>query len=88
VQQINRNIELMRYRRFGDELLLLELVNAISAAPTVVTESGTATLSKTVSQTVEELTGSLADLYEELRAYLLALGDDIQVKTLKHYVAG
>ncbi|MES9826620.1 MAG: DUF5655 domain-containing protein [Candidatus Thiodiazotropha endolucinida] len=87
VQQINRNIELMRYRRFGDELLLLELVNAISAAPTVITEGGTTTLTKTVSQTVEELTGSLADLYEELRAYLLALGDDVQVKTLKHYVA-
>jgi predicted transport protein len=28
VQQINRNIELMRYRYFGDDLLLLELVNA------------------------------------------------------------
>jgi len=28
VQQINRNIELMRYRFFGGELLLLELVNA------------------------------------------------------------
>jgi predicted alpha-1,6-mannanase (GH76 family) len=25
VQQINRNIELIRYRRFGDDLLLLEL---------------------------------------------------------------
>ncbi|WP_444889897.1 DUF5655 domain-containing protein [Microbulbifer sp. DLAB2-AA] len=31
VQQINRNIELMRYRYFGEELLLLELVNAQSA---------------------------------------------------------
>lgn len=31
VQQINRNIELIRYRRFGDELLLLELANATSA---------------------------------------------------------
>jgi predicted transport protein len=31
VQQINRNIELMRYRYFGDALLLLELVNAQSA---------------------------------------------------------
>ena len=34
VQQINRNIELIRYRRFGDELLLLELANAVTAAPT------------------------------------------------------
>ena len=32
VQQINRNIELMRYRRFGEELLLLELANASSAS--------------------------------------------------------
>lgn len=31
VQQINRNIELIRYRSFGDELLLLELANAGSA---------------------------------------------------------
>jgi len=31
VQQINRNIELMRYRYFGGDLLLLELVNAQSA---------------------------------------------------------
>jgi len=32
VQQMNRNIELVRYRRFGDELLLLELANATSAS--------------------------------------------------------
>ena len=87
VQQINRNIELMRYRRFGDELLLLELVNATSAAPTTATEGGTAVTYKSVSETLDELNGALADLYEELRAYLLALGDDIQEKTLKYYIA-
>lgn len=32
VQQINRNIELIRYRRFGMELLLLELANASNAS--------------------------------------------------------
>lgn len=32
MQQINRNIELMRYRYFGNDLLLLELVNAQSAS--------------------------------------------------------
>ena len=30
VQQIGRNIELIRYQRFGEGLLLLELVNAAS----------------------------------------------------------
>ena len=34
VQQINRNIELIRYRRFGDELLLLELANATNVTMT------------------------------------------------------
>ncbi|MBD8527829.1 DUF5655 domain-containing protein [Pseudomarimonas arenosa] len=32
VQQIDRNIELIRYRRFGEDLLLLELANAVSAS--------------------------------------------------------
>src|SRR6266571_5650394 len=31
VQQINRNIELIRYRRYGSELILFELVNATTA---------------------------------------------------------
>ena len=31
VQQINRNIELIRYLRFGEDLLLLEQVNAVTA---------------------------------------------------------
>ena len=32
VQQMNRNIELIRYRKFGDDLLLFELANASTAA--------------------------------------------------------
>ena len=31
VAQINRNIELIRYKLFGDDLLLFELVNGASA---------------------------------------------------------
>ncbi len=37
-QQINRNIELIRHRRYGDELLLLELVNATAGQDVVVEE--------------------------------------------------
>jgi hypothetical protein len=32
VQQMNRNIGLVRYQKYGDELLLLELVNAVRAS--------------------------------------------------------
>jgi predicted transport protein len=42
---------------------------------------------KTIAETLAELHGPLRDLYEELRASLVALGDDVQEKTLKYYVA-
>lgn len=89
VQQMNRSIELIRYRRFGEELLLLELVNATkveqSAEPEVRRPS--ANTYKTITEVLEETTGPLLDLYEELKATLEALGDEVQIKTLKYYVA-
>jgi predicted transport protein len=89
VKQMSRNIELIRYRRFGNELLLLELVNAtnIEVAPVPSGEVTSSDRYKTVSETLAELQGPLKDLYEELRAFLLALGDDVQEKTLKYYIA-
>jgi predicted transport protein len=90
VQQINRNIELIRYRRYDDELLLLELVNATMATVSIEEEvkPGKSKIQyKTVSDNLAQAKPDLRDLYEELRAYLLALGDDVQEKTLKFYIA-
>ncbi|MEX2376134.1 MAG: DUF5655 domain-containing protein [Dehalococcoidia bacterium] len=89
VGQINRNIELLRYRRFAENLLLLELVNATTATENSATTTKTASSAtyKTVSQTLEEVKGDLRDLYNQVYEELVALGDDVQVKTLKYYVA-
>lgn len=90
VQQMGRNIELIRHRRFGDGLLLFELVNAASANGNVPLVAHTATgvgPDKSMAETIGGLQGPLRDLYEELRSYLLALGDDVQEKVLKYYVA-
>ena len=90
VQQMNRNIELIRYRRFGEHLLMLELVNSIAAEADSHTRNtgGAPTLGqKTITDVLAGLEGSLLDLYQALRAYLAALGDDVQEKTLKYYVA-
>ena len=90
VQQMDRNIELIRYRRFGEELLLFELVNATTAQEVLVNGAGSGAqleAYKTITETRVELQGSLRDLFEELRAFLLALGDDVQEKTLKYYIA-
>ncbi|HEX8275681.1 MAG TPA: DUF5655 domain-containing protein [Longimicrobiaceae bacterium] len=98
VQQINRNVELVRYRRFGEELLLLELVNAVTVEVTapdpetpagspVKVKGGSGGQNKTVTQLLAQADTPLRDRFHRLRAELLALGDDVQEKTLKLYFA-
>jgi predicted transport protein len=92
VQQINRNIELIRYLRFGEELLLLELVNAVQATTDIDDELiiGPAKAKykdKTVADQIEEASPELKDLYESLKSVCSAFGDDVQMKMLKRYVA-
>ncbi len=93
VEQINRNIELYVYKHYEDGLLLLDLVNA-TTAQTVHTNDDTTTLTtnrntkvKTVSDYLEQSNKQLIDRFEALKLYMLALGDDVQVKILKHYIA-
>lgn len=93
VKQIQRNIELIRYRRFGGDLLMLDLVAATSVkggASLGGAGNGTLPISgkqKTISIVLAELDTSMIDRFEALRAYLLALGDDVQETTLQLYVA-
>lgn len=93
VNQMNRNIELIRYLRFDDDLLLLEQLTATSAEPTKTTlpDNGKLkpgnTVYKTASEYLAQSDQGLKDRFEAVRAYLLALGDDVQEKTLKFYFA-
>lgn len=92
VQQINRNIELYQYKHYSDGLLLLDLVNA-TTAQTVHIENDTPTATnrnsriKTVSDYLEQANVELTDRFETLKAYMMSLGDDVQMKILKHYIA-
>jgi predicted transport protein len=91
VNQMGRNIELIRYRKFGDDLLLLELLTAVSvshAAPvTVASSGGRAVRYKTVSDSVADADTRLANLYADVENFLLGLGDDVTKKTLRFYLA-
>ena len=82
VQQINRNIELIRYKNF-DDLLLFELVNAVSFQGDDRKVSG----ETTVSEALEKSSPKLKDLWQALRDFLENLGEDVQMKTLKFYFA-
>lgn len=103
VQQINRNIELIRYRRFGEELLLLELANATSANGGRASAAKTAKVQKSPpaeAGAAKPVTGDrsfaewlpllaphLSELMASLEGHVLSLGDDVQRKELKLYVA-
>ncbi|WP_076959770.1 DUF5655 domain-containing protein [Teichococcus deserti] len=98
VNQMNRNIALIRYRRFGSELLMFELLTSASerAGREILISSSaqggsaatrTRARQKTVTQYLEDADQSLSDLYEAAKSYLLALGDDVQIKILDNYIA-
>lgn len=93
VQQINRQIELVRYRMFGDELLLLEAANTpgspSSKPATAVTAMSGKPRSgdKSVAEIYAELTPAMLELMETVEAYIFSLGDDVQRKELKLYYA-
>lgn len=87
VSHINRNIELIRYRRYGDELLLLDLVNAKTVEVSDDGGGGEKGTYTTVSEYLEKAEPELRDLFESLKAFLQGLGDDVQLKTLKYYFA-
>lgn len=88
VAQMNRTIELIRYRRYGDDLLLFELVNAVEGTPEPIKPgAGGKGSYKTVTEYLAEADDPLRDRFEALKAFLTGLGDDVQMTTLKYYIA-
>lgn len=91
VKQMSRNISLIRYKRFGDDLLLLEQLTEVSAAPALVVdpETGQAKVTKykTVSEMISDAGTELTNLYSDVETYLMGLGDDVTKKVLKNYFA-
>jgi predicted transport protein len=98
VQQIPRNIELLRYRRYGDDLLLLEVVASTSVGATPPPKASPA---KTIEATQQEqepagklyglqlldkCTPPVRDRFEALRAFVLALGD-VEERIVKEYIS-
>lgn len=93
VNQIDRNIELVRYRRFGDDLLLLELLTAVSTPSRPASAEGSTVDTskkrewKTVSESLADASDELKSLYSDVASFMEGLGDDVAQKTLLYYVA-
>lgn len=90
VKQINRNIDLVRYIRFGDNLLLFELLNSNTATPDKTNHAilnDKKSTDKTFEEQLSQTSDKLRELYYSIRDYILSLGDDINENQLKLYVA-
>ncbi|HEL3818068.1 TPA: DUF91 domain-containing protein [Stenotrophomonas maltophilia] len=101
VQQINQSVELIRYRRFGDDLLLFEQVNTattgrgkVRARELVVDvpfthapRSSSSTGDRTYSEWMALYGPEMAGLIGSLDDFIGSLGDDVQRKELKLYMA-
>lgn len=95
VQQINRNIDLFRYQKFGNDLLALQLVHRTNnvVLSTEDDQRGHAPrpskrgTDKPVHEAIEDAEQEIKDLFAEVRTFIMALGDDVQEKQLKLYMA-
>ncbi len=88
VQQINRNIELIRYRHFPDGFLILEMVNAVSAAlaqhpapeqtlPASTSDDPLANGNRTASRPVKTVSEYLEQAPDDVRDLYHALEDHL-----------
>jgi len=93
VSQIGRSIELYRYRWYENGFFALELVNraagSVEATGQPITQASKQSKStyKTVTEYLAQASPKLRSLYDSLDAFLLALGDDVSMKTTLYYLA-
>jgi len=94
VNQMQKNIRLVRYKMFDGDLILLEQINAPNVAPIKdISSKGSSassngkTYSKTFEEQLDTASPKIKQLYESLHDYIMSLGDDISENRLKLYVA-
>jgi predicted transport protein len=93
VNQMQRNIKLVRYRKFGDNLIAFEHLNAPQVQPITYEEPQAKPFSKNCwkdkdfKQYFAEAGEKNQNIFYSIRDYVLSLGDDISENQLKLYVA-
>ena len=90
INQMNRNVSLIRYKKFGNDLLMFEHINeniAPSAPDMELSAPKTKYADKTFEEQIKTADDSIKVLYQDLANYILSLGDDIRETHLKLYAA-
>jgi len=93
VNQMQRNIKLVRYKKYNNTHLLFEQLNAPTISPISVDETDkkadktASTSNVTFKGNYAKASDTMKTLYAGLRDYIVSLGDDVSVNELKLYVA-
>lgn len=89
IKQINRNVSLIRYKKFDDELLMFELLNTNTVKPLAVenVKADSKYTEKTFKEQYDLAPTKMKNMYDDLRAFTLSLGDDVSENTVKLYTA-
>lgn len=90
IKQMNRNVSLIRYKKFENDLLMFEHINENVATALPDTDAPTTknkSADKTFDEQLKTADASVKTLYQDLTNYILSLGDDILETHLKLYVA-
>lgn len=92
VNQMQRNIKLVKYKKFGENLISLEYLNAPQVQPVVFDDTTKPTMKsnwkdKDFNQYFAEAGEKNQNLFYSVRDYIMSLGDDVSENHLKLYVA-
>ena len=94
VNQMQRNIKLVRYKKFGKDLILFEHLNAPKVIKStidfesVLSPSEKVTYSNyTFTERYNKADKIIQTLYLTIKDYILSLGDDVSDYQMKYYVA-
>ncbi len=89
IKQMNRNISLIRYKKFGDDLLMFEQINenVATAISDVEPSNNRKSIDKTFEEQLANADQAIKTLYQDLSNYILSLGDDVSETHLKLYSA-
>lgn len=92
IKQINRNISLIRYKKFGSNLLMFEQLNSVSNCKIddvdeIKIRKNNRPCDKGFDVMLLEALDSIKNLYEDVRLFILSLGDDVTENKVKLYMA-
>lgn len=92
IKQINRNVSLIRYKKFGSHLLMFEQLNSVSNCKIddideIKSRKNNRPCDKDFDVMLTEASHSTQSLYEDVRLFVLSLGDDVTENKVKLYTA-